>query len=73
MGERSWVKEIGKQLREDMGDCPTLPKEMLDVLRKLDILGGLKTAGREKAVEHESGGGGLGSPRSDAVCDADDR
>ena len=39
MGERSWVKEIGKQLREDMGDCPTLPKEMLDVLRKLDILG----------------------------------
>jgi hypothetical protein len=69
MGERAWVKEIGKQLREDMGDCPTLPKEMLDVLRKLDRLEGQKTAGREKAVEHESGGGG---PRSDAVCDADD-
>jgi hypothetical protein len=70
MGERSWVKEIGKQLREDVGDCPTLPKEMLDVLRKLDRREARKTGGREKAVEHESGGGG---PRSDAVCDADDR
>jgi hypothetical protein len=73
MGERAWVKEIGKQLREDMGDCPTLPKEMLDLLRTLDRREGQKTAGRENAVEHESGGGGLGSPRPDAVCDADDR
>jgi hypothetical protein len=57
MGERTWVKQIGKQLREDMGDCPTLPEEMLEVLRKLDRLDGRKTAGREKAVEHDSGGG----------------
>jgi len=35
MGERSWVKEVGKQLREDLGDSPTLPEEMLDLLRKL--------------------------------------
>jgi hypothetical protein len=55
MGERAWVKEIGKQLREDVGDCPTLPEEMLDLLRKLDRLEG--TDRREKAVEHDSGGG----------------
>ena len=57
MGERSWVKEIGKQLREDMGDCPTLPEEMLDLLAKLDRLKGQKAARRKKAVEHDSGGG----------------
>jgi hypothetical protein len=56
MGERACVKKIGKQLREDMGDCPTLPEEMLDLLRKLDRLEGYKTAGREKAVEHGSWG-----------------
>jgi hypothetical protein len=36
MGERAWMKAIGKRLREDMGDCPTLPEEMLELLRKLD-------------------------------------
>ena len=36
MGERAWIKAIGKRLREDMGDCPTLPEEMLALLRKLD-------------------------------------
>jgi hypothetical protein len=36
MGERAWIKAIGKRLREDMGDCPTLPEEMLELLRKLD-------------------------------------
>jgi hypothetical protein len=35
MGERAWIKAIGKRLREDMGDCPTLPEEMLELLRKL--------------------------------------
>jgi hypothetical protein len=30
------MKAIGKRLREDMGDCPTLPEEMLELLRKLD-------------------------------------
>jgi hypothetical protein len=36
MGERDWIKAIGKKLREDLGDCPTLPQELLDVLRKLN-------------------------------------
>ena len=27
MGERDWIKAIGKKLREDLGDCPTLPQE----------------------------------------------
>lgn len=30
-----WVKAIGKKLREDLGDCPTLPQELEDVLDKL--------------------------------------
>ena len=55
MGERSWVKEIGKQLREDMGDCPTLPEEMLHLLRKLE-LEGQKSATGEVSVEPDSGG-----------------
>jgi hypothetical protein len=38
MWQRAWVKEIGKQLREDMGDCPTLPEEMRNLLRQLDEL-----------------------------------
>jgi hypothetical protein len=36
MGDRAWIKAIGKRLREDMGDCPTLPEQMLELLRKLD-------------------------------------
>lgn len=32
MGKRAWVKSIGKKLREDLGDCPTLPPEMLHSL-----------------------------------------
>jgi hypothetical protein len=56
MGERAWVKQIGKQLREDMGDCPTLPEEMLDLLIKLGRLDAQKTARRE-TVEHDSGEG----------------
>jgi hypothetical protein len=36
MGDRDWVKAIGKKLREDLGDCPVMPQELLDVLRKLD-------------------------------------
>jgi len=36
MGDRAWIKAIGKRLREDMGDCPTLPEEMLELLKKLD-------------------------------------
>jgi len=35
MGKRDWVKSVGKKLRDDMGDCPTLPQEMLDLLASL--------------------------------------
>jgi hypothetical protein len=31
-----WVKAIGKKLREDLGDCPTLPQELVDALRRLE-------------------------------------
>ena len=31
-----WVKAIGKKLREDLGDCPTLPQELLDALGRLE-------------------------------------
>ena len=35
MDKRDWVKSVGKKLRDDMGDCPTLPQEMLDLLTRL--------------------------------------
>ena len=35
MSQRDWVKSVGKKLRDDMGDCPTLPQEMLDLLTRL--------------------------------------
>jgi hypothetical protein len=35
MGKRDWVKSAGKKLPEDMGDWPTLPQEMLDLLTNL--------------------------------------
>jgi hypothetical protein len=38
MGDRAWVAEIAKELRDDMGDCPTLPAEMLELLRQLDTI-----------------------------------
>ena len=34
--EHDWVKAIGKKLREDLGDCPTLPKELVDALDRLE-------------------------------------
>ena len=30
-----WVKSIGKRVRDDVGDCPTLPTELLDLLASL--------------------------------------
>jgi hypothetical protein len=33
--ERPWVKAIGEKLRDDLGDCPTLPDEMVELLQKL--------------------------------------
>jgi hypothetical protein len=35
MDKRDWVKSVGKKFRDDMGDCPTLPQEMLDLLTRL--------------------------------------
>jgi hypothetical protein len=35
VGERAWVKSIAKKLREDLGDCPNLPPEMLRLLDEL--------------------------------------
>jgi hypothetical protein len=35
MAERDWVKAIGKKLREDLGDCTSLPAEMLRLLEEL--------------------------------------
>jgi hypothetical protein len=33
--DKAWVKAIGKKLRDDLGDCPTLPEDMLRLLDKL--------------------------------------
>jgi hypothetical protein len=33
---QDWVKAIGKKLREDLGDCPTLPQELVDALDRLE-------------------------------------
>ena len=38
MGEekdKGWVRAIGRKLRDDLGDVPTLPKEMLDLLEQM--------------------------------------
>ena len=38
MGERSeraWVAVIAKKLRDDLGDLPTVPEEMLRLLQRL--------------------------------------
>ena len=36
MMKQDWVKAIGKKLREDLGDCPTLPQELVDALERLE-------------------------------------
>ena len=33
MAGRDWVRAIKKELRDDLGDCPTLPEEMLAFLK----------------------------------------
>ena len=35
MDKRDWVKSVRKKLPDDLGDCPTLPQEMLDLLTSL--------------------------------------
>ena len=34
--KQDWVKAIGKKLREDLGDCPTVPQELVDALKRLE-------------------------------------
>ena len=63
--EQDWVKAIGKKLREDLGDCPTLPQELVDALDRLKqthLAGGLNgkasattTRGKEAAPQGASG------------------
>jgi hypothetical protein len=33
--DKSWVRAIGKKLRDDLGENPTLPEDMLKLLDKL--------------------------------------
>jgi hypothetical protein len=33
--ERAWLRAIGKKLRDDLGDCPTLPAELVQLLDKI--------------------------------------
>jgi hypothetical protein len=33
--DRKWVKAIGAKLRDDLGDCPTLPEDMLRLLEHM--------------------------------------
>jgi hypothetical protein len=33
MAKRDWVKVVSKKLRDDLGDCPTLPAELLNLIR----------------------------------------
>ena len=62
-----WVKAIGKKLREDLGDCPTLPQELVDALDRLEQArqagsqtslskaGGTKRGKQDRAVQNVSG------------------
>ena len=34
MGKRDWVKSVREKLPDHLGDCPTLPQEMLDMLTR---------------------------------------
>jgi hypothetical protein len=40
MAGRDWVRAIGEKLRDDLGDCPTLPEELLELLSKLNTAHG---------------------------------
>jgi hypothetical protein len=41
MGKRDWVKSIVRKPRDDIGDCPTLPKELLDILSSVRRTNGI--------------------------------
>jgi hypothetical protein len=33
MAGRDWVRAINKERRDDLGDCPTLPEELLELIK----------------------------------------
>jgi hypothetical protein len=33
MAERGWVKAMNKTRRDDIGECPTVPQELLELIR----------------------------------------
>jgi len=33
MAGRDWVRAINKERRDDLGDCPTLPEELLEFIK----------------------------------------
>jgi hypothetical protein len=33
MAGRDWVRAINKEPRDDLGDCPTLPEELLKLIK----------------------------------------
>jgi hypothetical protein len=33
MAGRDWVRAINKERRNDLGDCPTLPTELLELIK----------------------------------------
>jgi hypothetical protein len=50
--EKAWVRAIGKKLRDDLGDCPSLPEDMLRLLEKL------KEDKNRRSFEHPQGKSG---------------
>jgi len=58
---QDWVKAIGKKLRDDLGDCPTLPQELVEALARLEKaqqagnFGGQASAAKAgAAIEHRT-------------------
>jgi hypothetical protein len=54
MAGREWVRAIGKRLRDDLGDCPTLPKELLELLSKLSTAKGDGTTPRVSSPKRQN-------------------
>jgi hypothetical protein len=54
MNKKDRVKSIGKKLREDMGNCPTLHQEMLDLLTRLNTKEGTGAWRGATSNENES-------------------
>src|SRR5262245_60432236 len=40
MAGRDWVRAINKERRDDLGDCPTLPEELLELIKTDTTRGG---------------------------------